>query len=117
MGPAGIFSRRTRGAGLMALQGNAKGQIWILAALSLPYRDRVEAMQDIADMLGTSYALVQSQASRLRARRHAEAMEAAGTDPRQIHLQGPVAPRSALRQPTREQLMAGKAGIARRAPG
>lgn len=83
-------------------------QIWILAALSLPYRERVEAMQDIADMLGTRYGLVASQASVLAARRHAEATEAGQTVRKPPFSKTAYVP-SKLRPLTKAQLMSGKA--------
>lgn len=83
--------------------------IWILAALSLPQKERIEAMQDIADMLGTSYAMVQGKASRLKATAHAQktdtGLPAGGKAPFTKTAYIP----SEIRQLTKAELMIGKA--------
>lgn len=56
-----------------AVVSSAKAQIWILAALTLPYRERIEAFDDIAQMLGTDYCRVMSAATRLKSLRDGEA--------------------------------------------
>lgn len=85
-----------------------RNQIWLLAALSLGYAERIEAMSDIAEMLGTTYAQVQSAASQIKAKRHGEAVKASlaarGLRARQIVVLEP----SRLRGPSKAELMAGR---------
>jgi hypothetical protein len=88
-------------------KSSPRDQIWILAALRLPYRERVEAMQDIADMIGTTYSLVQSQASRLRQRQRADAVALYHTSKPKPPPAATIAP-SMLRQLTPAELMSGR---------
>lgn len=99
-------------------KSSPRDQIWILSALSLPYKERVQAMNDIADLMGTSYARVQSIASQLKAKQMADAVVAGYGERRQAYdpkaLRGPRhlpdGP-SGLRQPSKEDLMAGRARV------
>lgn len=85
-----------------------------MAALSLPYKERVEALDDIAAMIGCTYAEVQSKASQIRARRHGEATEASGFERKAPFTKTQAMPVSGLLQPSKKQLMGSHSRLASR---
>lgn len=85
-----------------------RNQIWLLAAMSLPYGERVSAMAQIATMVGSNYVEIYKATAELQAEIRQKQFSIGSMTRKATKEADCVVPISQL-TPTKAQLMAGKA--------